>query len=294
LGLFYDLNYEEDGVRILGIIENGPCDNQKSKIEPGIVVTKIDGLTIKPKMDFFPLLNHKVNKNIQVSLYDPNTRAKWTETINSISHAQEIGLLYDRWVNRNRELTEKLTDGKIAYFHMIDMNDYNYRDIVSKSLSQYYEKEAIIIDTRYDNGGWIHDDLLNLLRGVKYASFERRGNSYGTDPFLKWTKKSALIVSEANYSNAFLLPYYYQKLGLGKVIGTPVPPSGSVPMSENQLDPSLTISIPQLGMKNSEGVFLEKVRLEPDLTIFNNPSALEVGDDQQLRKAIETLMLEIK
>ncbi|HEY4785683.1 MAG TPA: S41 family peptidase [Bacteroidales bacterium] len=294
LGILYDLNYEGEGIKVSDIIENGPCDNSKSHIKPGIIITEIEGVAIKPTMDFFPLLNHKAYKNIQVSLFNPLTSEKWTETIRPINHGHEIALLYDRWVNRNRELTEKLSNGKIGYFHIIDMNDYNYRDIVAKSLSQDYDKEAIIIDTRYDNGGWIHDDLIDFLRGIKYASFERRNNAYGIDPLLKWTKKSAVIVSEANYSNAFLFPYYYQKLNLGKVIGTPVPASGSVPIGENQIDPTLSISFPQLGIKNSEGKFLENVQLEPDLPVFNNPAALENGEDQQLIKTIETLMHQIE
>lgn len=92
----------------------------------------------------------------------------------------------------------------------------------SELLGRYRNKEAVIVDTRHNGGGWLHDDVVTLLSGKEYQRFVPRGQYIGSDPFNKWLKPSCMLACEDNYSNAHGTPYVYKTLGIGKLIGTPL------------------------------------------------------------------------
>ena len=102
------------------------------------------------------------------------------------------------------------------------------------------------------------------------------------------------MVSESNYSNAHGFPWAYKELGLGKVIGMPVPGTMTAVWWETLMDPSLVFGIPQVGMKDNQGRILENMQLEPDIKVTNDPVSAMKGRDLQLEAAVESLMKEIK
>ena len=136
--------------------------------------------------------------------------------------------------------------------------------------------------------------ILEDLSGKKYAEFVPRGQFIGEDPFTQWNKPSAVLVSESNYSNAHGFPWAYKELGLGKVIGMPVPGTMTAVWWETLMDPSLVFGIPQVGMKDNQGRILENMQLEPDIKVTNDPASAMKGRDLQLEAAVESLMKEIK
>ena len=85
-------------------------------------------------------------------------------------------------------MVEKLSNGRIGYVHIKGMNSESFREIYSDMLGRYREKEAIIVDTRHNGGGWLHEDLAILLSGELFAQFMPRGQFIGNDPFNRWLK----------------------------------------------------------------------------------------------------------
>lgn len=116
-------------------------------------------------------------------------------------------------------MVDSLSKGQIGYVHIASMNSNSFRKAYSEILGRYRNRKAIIIDTRYNGGGWLHEDLIHLLSGKQFATFVPRGQFIGIDPFAQWTKPSAVLISESNYSNAHGFPWAYKELGLGKLIG---------------------------------------------------------------------------
>ena len=110
---------------------------------------------------------------------------------------------------------------------------------------------------RHNGGGWLHDDLATLLSGKEYQRFEPRGQYIGSDPYNKWTKPSCVLMCEDNYSNAHGFPWVYKTLGIGKLIGAPVPGTMTAVWWETQIDPTLVFGIPQVGVKDMQGNYLE-------------------------------------
>jgi len=293
LGAFFDWNYQGDGLKILEVIEKGPLTNAGSKITAGVIIEKIDGTTIKAGESYFGLLNHKADKPTLLSLYNPQNGQRWDETVKPISGGANAELLYKRWVKSRREATEKLSGGKIGYVHVRGMNSQSFREVFSEILGRNYHKEAIIVDTRYNGGGWLHDDLATLLSGKRYVDFYPRGKFFGSEPMNKWIKPSAVLISESNYSDAHGFPFAYRALDVGKTIGMPVPGTMTAVWWETLQDPTLYFGIPQVGTKDMDGNYLENFQFEPDIKQTNDYNKVVNGSDQQLEKAVEYLLNEV-
>lgn len=293
LGAFFDKSYKGNGLKITEVIEKGPLVSALTKIKNGTVIEKINNQEIAAGEDYFPLLNNQVGKRVLLALYNPDTKERWEEHVKPISYGQQSGLLYQRWTKQRRELVDKLSGGKIGYVHLSAMNSESFREAYSEILGRNRNKEAIVVDTRYNGGGWLHDDLITLLSGKKYAEFTPRGQYIGQDPLFKWTKPSAVVMSESNYSNAHGFPWAYKELGVGKLVGMPVPGTMTAVWWETQQDPSLVFGIPEVGIKDNQGRYLENMQLEPDVKVNNDPNSSTKGEDKQIEAAVETLMKEI-
>ena len=294
LGIFYDMNYTGSGIKITEIIDKSPLARTKTKIKIGSVIEKIDGEQIKANEDFYHLLNHKVGKNVLLTFKDPNGKKTWSETVKPISLGAQNNLLYERWVKNRREETEKLSGGKLGYVHVRGMNSSSFRKVYQDLLGRYYHKEAIVIDTRFNGGGWLHDDLATLFSGKKYVDFVPRGQEYGYDPMTKWVKPSILLVSESNYSDAHGFPYAYKTLEIGKIVGMPVPGTMTAVWWETLIDRSLYFGIPEVGARDLKGNFLENQQLEPDYKVENEYNTVIKNRDQQLEKAVEVMLNDLK
>ncbi|NIV15703.1 hypothetical protein GWN26_05480, partial [Candidatus Saccharibacteria bacterium] len=72
--------------------------------------------------------------------------------------------LYKRWTNTMSEMVNKLSNGQIGYVHIQGMNDASYREFFDKVMGKNYNKKALIVDTRFNGGGWLHDDLVTFLK----------------------------------------------------------------------------------------------------------------------------------
>jgi len=293
LGAFYDKQYEGDGLKISEIMERGPLDLPHTKIKAGVIIRKIDHQEIRQGEDYFPLLEGKAGKRTLLTVYDPQTKKEWEEYIKPISYGTQNGLLYNRWVKQRQHMTDSLSNGEIGYIHVASMNSASFRKAYSEILGRYRNRKAILVDTRYNGGGWLHEDLIHLLGGKQFATFIPRGQFIGIDPFAQWTKPSAVLISESNYSNAHGFPWAYKELGLGKLIGMPVPGTMTAVWWETMMN-GITFGIPQVGMKDNQGRILENMQLEPDIQVTNDPANALKGRDLQIEAAVKSLMQEIK
>ena len=171
-----------------------------------------------------------------LSLFDPATGKRWEETVKPAAGWAMGDLLYQRWVKRMQEMTDKLSNGKLGYMHVKGMDDGSYREFYDQVMGKYVNKQALIVDTRFNGGGWLHDDLATFLSGKQYINFVPRENQIGVEPANKWNKPSIVIMNEGNYSDAHMFPMVYKTLGIGKLVGMPVPGTGTAVWWENLQD----------------------------------------------------------
>lgn len=293
LGLFYDDAFTGPGMRITEVMKQGPCVKEGTRIEAGIVIEQIDGVAIAGDMTAERLLNRKAGKPTLLSLHDPKSKQRWEETVKPISRGEEYQLLYQRWVERCEFLVDSLSGGRIGYVHVRGMDDRSYRKVYEDALGKHHGKEALVVDTRFNGGGWLHDDLATFLGGLIYMRIEPRGQHLGDEPQFKWRRPSAVVMSESNYSDAHLFPVAYRALGVGKLVGMPVPGTGTAVWWEG-LQNGMYFGIPQVGMIDNDGNFMENTQLEPDVLQPLDPAEVLKGRDQQLEAAVKLLLGEIK
>lgn len=290
LGVFYDYNHIGNGVKLAEVIAGGPLDKADSKVKAGHIIEKIDGIEITPDFDFYMLLNRKKGQLTLISMYDPATKMRWEEQVKPISQGAEGQLLYNRWVRNRRAETERLSGGKIGYVHVRSMDDASMRVAFEESLGRNLGKEAIIVDTRFNGGGNIHEPLSDFFSGKVWFDVIPHGQYVGSESRNKWTKPSIVIMGESNYSDAHLFPYQYKLKEGGKTLGMPVPGTGTFVWWETQIDPTLVFGIPMGGWRAPNGKFLENYQMEPDIKVKNEPAIMAGGRDQQIEAAVKELM----
>ncbi|MEM9400828.1 MAG: S41 family peptidase, partial [Verrucomicrobiota bacterium] len=244
----------------------------------------------EPTVNHHDILNRKQGDRIRLSLFDPSTKKRFDEVIKPISRGAENNLMYERWVQNRKKEVEKASNGKVGYVHVRGMNNPSFKTVYEEVLGENYDKESLIVDTRSNGGGWLHDDLATFLSGKEYIRMMPRGQDLGTEPQFKWRRSTVVLTGESNYSDAHMFPYAYKALNIGTTVGMPVPGTGTAVWWERQINPSLVFGIPQVGMIDVNGDYLENKQLEPDVMVKNSYEMLVQGKDEQLLKAVEILL----
>ena len=291
-GVLLDLDYKGDGLKIAEVVEGGPFDKKSSKVKAGCIIQKIDGVEITKGMDYYPLLNNKRDKTVLVTVKDGGKT--WDETVKPISHGTMNELLYRRWVKHNEETVEKLSNGRLGYVHIRSMGDASYRDVYSQILGKYNLCDGIVIDTRFNGGGRLHEDIEILFSGEKYLEQVVNDSVACVMPSRRYNKPSVMIIGEANYSNAHGTPWVYKYKKMGRLVGMPVPGTMSSVTWETLQDPSLYFGLPVVGYRTEQGNWLENTQLEPDVKVRNTPEKMANGVDEQLEAAVKELLKEVK
>ncbi|MFZ4861942.1 S41 family peptidase [Sphingobacterium sp. Mn56C] len=290
LGLLYDETFTGKGLKVTEVIAGGPIAKAKSKITAGTVILEIDGAAVNDENDWSKFLNRKTGKYVKLSGVTAAGQP-FTETVKPISFGEENALMYKRWITSRQAYVNKISNGKIGYVHVEGMNDGSFREFYDKVMGENRDKEALIVDTRFNGGGWLHDDLNTFLSGKEYLKFAPQGNVLKSgEPMTRWSKPSAVVMSEGNYSDAFIFPYVYKQNGLGKLIGMPVPGTGTAVWWETQIDPTLVFGIPMIATIGAEGRPTENLQLEPDIRVPLPYEAFLKGEDPQLERAVQELL----
>ncbi len=291
LGLLYDEKYTGNGLKVTEVITGGPLNKSTNKIKAGDIIEEINGESLSKDKDWSRLLNRAIGQNILLSVYDPGTKVRFDETTKPISFGEEANLMYKRWVKKMSDMVDKLSGGKVGYVHVQGMNDASFRNTFDEVMGKNLEKEALIVDTRFNGGGWLHDDLATFLSGKTYLKFSPQGNLLkGGEPLGRWQKPSCVVMSESNYSDAFIFPYIYKQNGLGKLIGMPVAGTGTAVWWETQIDPTIVFGIPMVGTIGKEGRPTENLQVEPDIRVPLNYEDLLNGKDTQIEAAVKEML----
>jgi Tol biopolymer transport system component/C-terminal processing protease CtpA/Prc len=295
LGVYFDNDYEGPGLRIVEILQKGPLAKAELQIEAPVVLTAVDGVTLDERTNLYAQLSGKTDERVRLTLVSRQGETV-EKVVMPISLRTEWGLRYDRWVQQRREQVERLSDGRLGYVHVRGMNDSSFRATYSEVLGRYYDAEAIVVDTRFNGGGWLHDDLIVLLSGRRYVDFSPRNQAleeqrfYG-EPGRRWWKPSIVVMCEANYSDAHFFPWAYKELGVGELVGMPVPGTATAVWWERLQTGDLLFGIPQVGMIDlDDGSYLENAQLDPDHLVNLDPESAARSEDPQIARAVEVLL----
>ena len=292
LGVFYDIDWKEDGLKVVEIVEQGPFDRASSKLEAGDVIVSIDGVKILKGQDYYPLLDKKAGKRVLLGVRKQSGEVVDMVTV-PITEAEFSTLLYKRWVKNNAEMVTRLSGGRLGYVHIEGMNDASFRTVYSDILGRYNHCDGIVIDTRFNGGGRLHEDIEVLFSGEKYLTQEIRGKDACDMPSRRYNKASIMVIGEANYSNAHGTPWVYKHKNMGLLVGKPVPGTMTSVNWETLQDPTLYFGIPVVGYRKADGTYLENDQLNPDIDVENTKELVVKGRDEQLEAAVKALLQQI-
>jgi len=301
LGLVFDERYPGPGKKIVEVLKRGPADKRGLNLKPGEVVVGIDRVAISEKTDLATLLNGKIGETVLLDiLVNPNVdprdpKARRRVEIQAIDRATMGNLMYERWIERNAKRVEELSSGKLGYIHIPSMDQSGFDRFIRALYSDHFDKEAIVLDVRYNGGGYTHDQILNYLSGREHTIFRQRDGGEGNvlrAADRKWSKPLVLLINNQSYSDAEIFPSAFRTLGLGKLVGQPT--GGFVIGTDGvSLIDGSAFRTPRIGVYSVRGVNMEKEGVKPDVSVDLSPNDMINGQDPQLDKAVEVVKQDV-
>jgi tricorn protease len=276
------------------IYENGPADKDWVKVKVGDYLIAIGGKPVKAGDNYWQLLNERLNRKIEVTFNSkPTEEGAWKTRMEAISTQAFGALRYDRWVKERRQKVDELSNGRIGYLHIQAMNQPSLRKF-EKEIREFRNKEALIIDQRWNGGGNIEQELLAILVQRQYQVWQPRGVESAGRPFAGYFGPKVVLQNWRSASNAEMFPAGFRALGLGKVIGTPTMGAVIGTGSYSLIDGS-TVRTPGVGvyLADAKRTNMENNGVQPDILIDNSPEDVLSGRDRQLETAIEELMKQL-
>jgi len=298
LGLLFDENYPGPGLKVLEVLKRGPADKRGLNIKPGDVILAIDRVELTDSVNVSQLLNNKAGEGVLLDVTgDPkDPKSKRRIEVIAASRDRISQLMYDRWVRLNAEAVARTSGGQVGYIHIPSMDDAGLEAFVRSLYSDHFDKQALVIDVRYNSGGFTHDQVLNYLAGKEHTFFRQRDGGEGLvlrNYDRKWTKPLVVLTNNRSYSDAEIFPHAFRVLGLGKIVGQATGGLVIGTTSTRLIDGS-TFRIPRTGVFTNQGVNMEKQGVVPDVPVEITPDDWRKGIDTQLLKAVEVVQADVK
>lgn len=297
LGLLFDESYKGPGIKIAEVLKRGPADRRGVNLKAGDIILSVERTELTDKTNLSRLLNAKENENVllEVTSNPADPKAKRKVETQAWNRNRISQLRYDRWVQKNADAVAKQSGGKVGYIHIRGMDEAGVEQFTRSLYSDNFDKEAIVIDVRYNGGGFTHDQVLNYLGAKEHTLFRQRDGSEGLvmrEYDRKWTKPSTVLVNNQSYSDAEIFPAAYRSLGYGKVVGQATGGMVIGTMATELIDGS-SFRLPRTGVFTSRGINMEKEGVIPDVQVQVTPEELAKGVDSQLKKAVEVVEADV-
>jgi len=302
LGATFELD-SSAGLYRIGTTYAGQNEEEKYRsplTEPGIgasagdYVLAINGRALTADINPYSLLKGQGGRLLELTLAD-DARGKERRTVLVNPIASENGLLYLKWVNRNRDYVARQTDGKIGYLHIPDMGAAGIYEFTKWFYGQI-RKQGMIIDVRGNGGGNVSQMVINrLARSLIFMGYDRGVDNLDTYPNVVFTGPMVALLNEGSASDGDIFPAAFKTLELGPLIGKR---SWGGVIGITDLGPLLdggTVYVPQFATASAGGGWaIEGVGVDPDIEVDNPPEAVLRGEDAQLDRAIQEAMLRLQ
>lgn len=295
-----------EGVAITRIIKNSPATRENSRLNIGDIITGVNGEAITANLNFYSTLEGTVGEKtlLTVQAADGSTREVVIRPTGNLRTA-----LYENWVQQQKDMTEKYSNGRLGYIHIRGMNWSSFERFERELMASGLGKEGLIIDVRFNGGGWTTDMLMTVLNVRQHAYTIPRGAAKNLDqqnkefanyypygerlPLSALTKPSIAMCNENSYSNAEIFSHAYKHLGHGTLVGQPTFGAVISTGSHRLMDGSRVRMPFRAWYVKATGENMEWGPAVPDIIVNNNPDGKSKDQDTQLKKAVETLLQQI-
>jgi len=270
-----------------------PLTMQGVDVKTGDYLIALNGHNLTLADNPYQFLENTAGKKIEITVNaQPQPEGARTSLIEPVK--SELELFYLNWVNERRAMVDKLSGGKIGYIHVPNTSTDGNRELF-RGMYAYANKEALIIDDRYNGGGFIPDVMAGLLDRKTLSYWNRAGLEPMKTPGIAHDGPKVMLINGYSSSGGDAFPYYFRKKGLGQLIGTRTW-GGLVGISGNaRLVDGGYISVPRFGVfDEKEEWIIEGIGVYPDIEVVDRPEQLAKGIDPCIEKAVEVLLKELK
>ncbi|HEX3110994.1 MAG TPA: PDZ domain-containing protein [Thermoanaerobaculia bacterium] len=266
--------------------------------EPGVHVREgeyilaVDGASTRGVDNFYRLLENKANRVVTLTLSSaPSGAATHDEKVRPT--AKETDLRYLDWVAQRRAIVDKLSGGRIGYIHLPNTAGEGNRELFKYFFPQV-DKDALIVDDRYNGGGFIPDRMIELLDRPILSYWARRGEKLSQTPGYANPGPKVMLINGYAGSGGDALPYYFRERKMGLIIGTRTW-GGLIGLSGNPgLMDGGSVEVPQFRFLDPTGVWaVEGVGVAPDIEVVDRADLVVAGHDPSLEKGVQVLMDEL-
>ncbi|MBT8049639.1 MAG: PD40 domain-containing protein [Gammaproteobacteria bacterium] len=298
-----DIEPAEGHFRITKIYGGHPWhDNHRSPLaEPGVnasagdYILAVDDVSTRGVENFYSLLENKGGKIVKLTLAS-SPALKHPREVLVKTTTNETGLRYLDWVEDRRQRVDKLSDGRVGYVHLPNTAFEGMRELY-RLFPPQIDKDAILIDVRYNGGGFIPDHMVSLVGREPIVYWKRRGlhPTAQITPNISHAGPKAVLINGYSSSGGDAFPYYFKEAGLGPLIGTRTW-GGLIGISGNpMLADNGGILVSTFRMLDPEGNWqVENAGVAPDIEVIDRPELIAAGEDPSLEAGVEYLLEQLE
>ncbi|GGD25570.1 tricorn protease [Hyunsoonleella pacifica] len=293
-------------LKVVSVVSTMPADRNASQINIGDIITSVNGNDLDKSSNVYEFLEGTANEKIYLEVDRKGNSKEIIIRPKSSNRAEN----YNAWVKARKHLTDKYSNGRLGYIHIQGMNWTSFERFERELTAAGLGKEGVVIDVRFNGGGWTTDYLMAVLNVKQHAYTVPRGAAKNLEtehtkfiknypyserlPLASWTKPSIALCNQNSYSNAEIFSHAYKNLGIGTLVG--IPTFGAVISTGGTglIDGSY-VRMPFRGwyVKATQSN-MELGPAVPDIIVHNNPDDKAKNKDTQLKKAVDELLSQLK
>ena len=286
--------------RIGHLYREGPADKEWLGLSEGDYVLAIDGQEVKSGDNYWKILSTTLNEYIPVKVAK-TASGENARTVRIASVTSLTDIKYEEWVATNRDVVEKDTKGDIAYVHIRSMDQPSLARFRNE-IDRFSNKKGIIVDIRFNGGGNIDQEIIDILERQPYQFWNARTGSrtWGRRPRQAIAGPKVMMVNARSGSDSEVTPMAFRQLGLGRIVGNPTAAAVIATGSYNLINggtirtPGSLVITYDPTKPNNYGVNLENLGVPPDVWVKNSPMDEVKKFDRELKTAIEEAMKMLK
>ena len=254
-------------------------------VEAGEYLLQVNGKDVVPPANIYSFFENTADQMVELTV-GPNADGGESRAVTAVPVRSEYALRNRDWVEGNIAKVDAATDGRVAYVYVPNTTNLGH-EYFKRYFFPQANKDAIIVDERYNGGGQVADYYIDILRRPYISHWATR---YGADyktPFYSIQGPKVMIIDETAGSGGDLLPWMFNKLELGPLVGKRTWGGLVGMLGFPRLLDGGGITAPNLGIWTEEGFVVENVGVPPDVEVEQLPAEVIAGHDPQLEKAIE-------
>ncbi len=270
-----------------------PLTEPGVEVKEGEYILAVDNEVLKHPANPYRLFENTVGKTVTLKI-NSKPSLKGAREVRVKPIGSEYDLRYRYWVEENRRKVEEATNGRVGYIFIPNMGGRGLNEFAESFFPQI-KKEGLIIDVRYNGGGFVSEMILERLRREVVGMGCSRNAGDWTYPGGALYGHMVCIANQYSASDGDYFPYFFRKYGLGPVIGKRTW-GGVVGIRDfTPLVDGGYVTTPEFAPFSLEGEWvMENYGVDPDIEVDNPPDQVILGRDPQLEKAIEVIMKKLE